>query len=101
QVRSYLEESIALEKLWATPVTEEMLHREAERMANESRAPARLRELYGALSSDPFLIQECLARPIRVDRLARRFHARDSAPREGGRGPAEPWDAWWKRTAPL
>jgi N-acetylneuraminic acid mutarotase len=40
--------------------------------------PKRLRELYVALGNDPFLVEECLARPALVDRLARSFFRSDS-----------------------
>src|SRR6478609_7512666 len=57
KVRAYLGESAALETLWHTPITAEMLQREAERMARQTRAPERLRELFSALGNDPFLVQ--------------------------------------------
>src|SRR5512143_1234314 len=46
KVRTYLKQSVALEKLWNTPVTAEMLQREAERMARGTRMSDRLHELY-------------------------------------------------------
>src|SRR2546428_8382237 len=77
KVRTYLKQTVALEKLWHTPVTAEMLHGETERMVRQTQMPERLRELYAALGNDPFLIQECLARPRLVDRLTRSFFAFD------------------------
>src|SRR5882672_1758965 len=71
KVHKYLDESAALGAYWKTAVTDEMLQRELERMANGTRMPERLRELYAALGNDPFLIKECLARATLVDRLAR------------------------------
>ena len=76
-VRTYLKQSIALERLWRTPVTSEMLRNEMERMARQTRMPDRLRELFGALGDDPLLIQETLARPALVSRLVRNFFASD------------------------
>lgn len=81
KVRLYLEKSVALEHIWKTPVTREMLHRELERMAMHTRMPERLTELYAGLNNDPLLIEECVARPALVDRLVRNFH-------EGSREPA-------------
>jgi N-acetylneuraminic acid mutarotase len=78
KVKAYLGASAALETVWKTPVTTEMLHRELERMAAQTRMPERLRELYAALGDDPLLIQECLVRPALVDRLARNFFAYDA-----------------------
>src|SRR5437867_7145332 len=77
KVRTYLKETVALERLWHTPVTAEMLRDELERMARQTRMPERLRDLYSALGGDSFLIQECLARPRLVDRLARSFFGYD------------------------
>lgn len=79
EVRQYLAQTVALEVYWNTPVTDEMLERELERMARGTRLPGRLLELYSALGDDPFLIQECLARAIVVDRLTRHFCAFDPA----------------------
>ncbi len=77
KVRKYLKESVALERFWKTPVTAEMLRREAERQARGSRMPERLREIYATLGNDVFLIQECLARPALVGRLTGNFFAFD------------------------
>jgi hypothetical protein len=77
QVRTTLEQSLLLERFWKTPITAEALRREAGRIASETRAPDRLRELYAALHDDPFLIQECLARQTLAGRLARNFFATD------------------------
>jgi N-acetylneuraminic acid mutarotase len=77
KVRTSLLQSVALEQWWGTPVTAESLERELERIAGNTRLPERLLEVYGALGNDSVLIQECLARPVLVDRLARRFFAKD------------------------
>src|SRR5439155_20542267 len=44
----------------------------------KSSMPERLRQLYAVLGNDPLLIQESLARPALVDRLARNFFAYDA-----------------------
>lgn len=77
KVRRTLEQTVALERYWKTPVTAEMLERELERMARGTRMPERLGRLFAALGHDPFLIQECLVRPVLVDRLVRGFVAFD------------------------
>jgi hypothetical protein len=77
RVTTYLRQTAALETIWKTPVTTEMLRREMKRMSVRSRMPERLRELHAALGNDLFLIQECLAREILVDRLARNLFAFD------------------------
>ncbi|HZM70421.1 MAG TPA: kelch repeat-containing protein [Candidatus Cryosericum sp.] len=89
KVSTYLRQSAALEQFWRTAVTPEMLQREAERMVRETRLPGRLRELYAALDDDAFLVQECLARPALVDRLARGFFAFDARLHASAREEAE------------
>ncbi len=73
KVRTYLKQSVALEQIWKTPVTSDMLRKELERMTRQTQMPERLRELFSALGNDPVLIQECLVRPVLVERLIRNF----------------------------
>jgi N-acetylneuraminic acid mutarotase len=73
KVRTYLKQSVALEQIWKTPITSEMLRKELERMTRQTQMPERLRELFAALGNDPALIQECLVRPVLVERLIRNF----------------------------
>ena len=40
-------------------------------MASHTRQPEVLQELFEALGNDPFVIAECLARPILAERLVR------------------------------
>ena len=89
KVRDYLARSEALDKVWSTPVTAEMLERELVRMTSKTRMPERLQELFAALKDDPFLIQECLVRPILVDRLTHRIFAYDPTIHAGARHEAE------------
>jgi N-acetylneuraminic acid mutarotase len=77
KVRKYLQQTAALEVYWKTQVTDEMLERELERMAQGTRLPDRLQELFAALHGDAFLIKECLARATLVDRLTHNFYAFD------------------------
>ncbi|HEV8200098.1 MAG TPA: MopE-related protein [Candidatus Polarisedimenticolia bacterium] len=101
KVETYLRESLLLERRWHEPVTAEALKRETERILSRTQAPERLREVFAALGNDPVLIQECLARPALVDRLARSFQAAESRSSASSdeRAP-ESWDSWWDRTAP-
>ncbi len=78
-VATTLEQSAALEKTFGTPITAEMLRRELERMAGETRMASRLQDLYALLGNDPFVIQECLVRPALADRLIRAAFASDPA----------------------
>jgi N-acetylneuraminic acid mutarotase len=77
KVRKYLKQSVALERIWGTPVTPDMLRSETARIEQSTRMPWRLRELHAALEFDSVVIQECLARPAVVERLARAFFATD------------------------
>lgn len=77
KVRDALRQSTALEKFWGTAITSESLERELERMRVQSRLPDRLREILHALGDDPLLAEECLARPVLAERLARHFFTRD------------------------
>jgi len=72
KVRTVLEQSAALEAYWGTSVTDEMLQREMERMAADTRMPERLQEMFAALGNDAFLVKECLARATLVE-LQRRL----------------------------
>ena len=58
-------------------------------MAQRTRMPSRLRELFAALNNDSLLIQECLVRPILVERQARRFFDADARIHAEARGRAE------------
>ena len=40
-----------------------------ERMARDTKQPEVLHELFDALGNDPFVIAECLARPVLAERL--------------------------------
>jgi N-acetylneuraminic acid mutarotase len=69
KVQAYLRDSQALEDYWHRAITAEQLQAEMDRMAQDTKQPEVLRELFKALGNDPFLIAECLARPILTERL--------------------------------
>src|SRR5882724_5744420 len=69
KVEDYLRNSQALDDYWQRPITPEQLQAEMERMAQHTRQPEVLRELFDALGNDPFVIAECLARPVLAERL--------------------------------
>jgi hypothetical protein len=69
KVQDYLRDSEFLEAEWQQPLTPEQLQAEMDRMAQHTKAPEVLRELFAALGNDPFVIAECLARPVPVERL--------------------------------
>src|SRR5882757_397634 len=69
KVHNYLRKSRVLKDHWQRPITAEQLQAEMERMAHNTKQPEVLRELFSALENNPFVIAECLARPIVAERL--------------------------------
>src|SRR5262245_2234020 len=69
KVTDYLRNSQALEDYWKQPLTAEQLQAEMDRMAEHTKQPEVLQELFEALGNDPFVIAECLARPVLAERL--------------------------------
>ena len=69
KVAGYLRNSQALEDYWQQPITADELQAEMDRMAQHTKQPEVLRELFEALGNDPFVIAECLARPLLAERL--------------------------------
>jgi N-acetylneuraminic acid mutarotase len=70
KVADYQRNSQALEDYWQRPISAEQLQAEMDRMASHTKQPEVLRELFEALGNDPFIIAECLARPVLAERLA-------------------------------
>src|SRR5213596_2088532 len=72
KVADYVRKSQALADYWQRPITADQLQAEMDRMAQHTRQPEVLSELFEALGNDPFVIAECLARAALAERL---FHA--------------------------
>ena len=81
KVADYLRNSQALEDYWQRPLTAEQLQAEMERMAQNTKQPQVLHELFEALGNDPFVIAECLARPLLAERLVADSSAQDKTGR--------------------
>src|SRR5439155_15847727 len=81
KVSDYLRNSQALEDYWQQPITAELLQAEMDRMAQHTKQPEVLRELFEALGNDPFVIAECLARPLLTERLVADSLAQDKTGR--------------------
>ena len=81
KVKDYLRNSQALEDYWQRPITADQLQAEMERMASHTKQPEVLRELFEALGNDPFVIAECLARPVLTERLIADVSAQDQTGR--------------------
>jgi N-acetylneuraminic acid mutarotase len=77
KVEDYLRNSQALEDYWHEPLSAEQLQAEMERMAQHTKQPEVLSELFEALGNDPFVIAECLARPALSERLVANLYAHD------------------------
>src|SRR5437762_3186097 len=84
KVEDYLRNSQALEDYWQRPITPDQLQAEMERMASHTKQPEVLQELFEALGNDPFVVAECLARPVVAERLV------NSDPVAAGVSPAQP-----------
>src|SRR4029453_12081794 len=56
KVTDYLRKSQELEDSWQQPITADQLQAEMDRMAQHTRQPKVLRELFEALGNDPFVI---------------------------------------------
>jgi N-acetylneuraminic acid mutarotase len=77
KVEDYLHDSQALEDYGQLPITAEQLQAEMDRMAQHTKQPEVLRELFEALGNDPVIIAECLARPALVARLIAKTYGHD------------------------
>src|SRR5207248_7584464 len=64
KVKDYLRNSQALEDDWQRPITAEQLQTEMDRIAQNTRQPEVLQEVFEALGNDAFVIAESLAKPI-------------------------------------
>ena len=69
KVEDYLRKSqiVSDQRGWAITASE--LQAEMDRMAQHTKQPEVLGELFAALGNDPFLIAECLTRPVLTERL--------------------------------
>jgi N-acetylneuraminic acid mutarotase len=81
KVTDYLRNSQALEDYWRRPVSVEQLQAEMDRMAQHTKQPDVLRELFEALGNDPLVIAECLARSVLTGRLVADLSEQDKARR--------------------
>lgn len=74
KVEDYLRESQAVADSHQQGITAEQLQGEIDRMAQHTQQPEMLAELFEALNNDPFLIAECLARPLLSERMTADLH---------------------------
>src|SRR5438876_1307009 len=95
KVADYLRNSQALEDYWQRPITAQQLQVEMDRMAQHTKQPDVLRELFEALGNDPVVIAECLAKPVLCERLVADFYAQD----QGFHRELRPRAGSWKGSA--
>ena len=69
KVEGYLRKSQSIVDQRGWPITASELQAEMERMASHTLHPRVLLELFRVLDNDPFVIAECLARPLVAERL--------------------------------
>ena len=81
KVADYLRKSQAFDNYWPRPITAEQLQTEMDRIAQHTKQPEVLRELFEALGNDAFVIAECLARPLLTERLVADLSAQNKTPR--------------------
>jgi hypothetical protein len=74
KVEDYLLNSQALEEYYKQPLSAEQLQGEMDRMAKDTKQPEVLREIFDGLGNDPFVIAECLARPVLAERMITGSH---------------------------
>jgi N-acetylneuraminic acid mutarotase len=89
KVAEYLRNSQALEDYWQRPITAEQLQAEMDRMAQHTNQPEVLLEVFAALGNDPFVIAECLARPVLAEGLLRKIHDAYQEPLDSRRASSE------------
>ena len=77
KVEDTLRKSAALAIFWQRPITGAQLQAELSRMSAHTHQPDTLRELWTALDNDPYVIAECLARPLLVERQLGSWYAKD------------------------
>jgi len=89
KVQDYLRKSQRLQDYYQHPITAEQLQAEMDRMARHTKQPEVLRELFEALGNDPFVIAECLARPVLAERLLTNLYGHNQEPLQSRRATPE------------
>src|SRR4029434_8340767 len=74
KVEHYLLNSQAVEDNYKEPLSAAQWQGEMDRMAQNTKQPEVLRELFEALGNDPVAIAECLARAVLLERMTSDLH---------------------------
>ena len=88
KVENSLRNCRVLEEHWQQPIRAGQLQAEMDRMARNTEQPEVLRELFAALGNDPFVIAECLAKPVLSERMVSNL-MRQSSVDKGLRNPLD------------
>ena len=98
QLQNKAEEALrlsnALEKYWQQAITGQQLQAEIFRLAQNTKQPEVLRQLFAALDNNPHMIAEVLARPLLTARMARSFYEHD----QRFSSKTQSFDSWWAKT---
>jgi hypothetical protein len=95
KVQDYMRDSQALEDYSHRTISADQLQTEMDRMAQHTKQPEVLRELFEALGNDPCVIAECLARPVLTERLpSNQYEGVD-------RGPSQRTEIGLKESSPV
>jgi N-acetylneuraminic acid mutarotase len=95
KVEDYLRDSRTLDEYWHLAMTADQLQAEMDRMAQHTKQREVLRELFEVLGNDPFVIAECLARPVLTERLLSNQYQR------AGRGRGQRTEIGLKESSPV
>lgn len=83
QIAANVEESLlyesALKEHWGELLSSDRIQAEMDRIANETLHPDLLRDVFGALNNDGYLIAECFVRPRLAERRLRERYENDLA----------------------
>ncbi|OGF65014.1 MAG: hypothetical protein A2Y62_14410, partial [Candidatus Fischerbacteria bacterium RBG_13_37_8] len=93
KVEDILKKTQALDYYWQRPIEGFQLQAEMIRIAQYTKQPEILREIWKALDNSPQVIAECLARPVLVDRHIRVWYEQDERFAEQKLS----FDDWWKK----
>src|SRR6266446_4213616 len=77
KVTDYLHKSQFVTDQRGSPISASELQAEMDRMAQHTKRPEVLRELFAALGNDPFVIAECLAKPALAEHLLTNWYGYD------------------------
>ncbi|OGF67768.1 MAG: hypothetical protein A2Y62_13900 [Candidatus Fischerbacteria bacterium RBG_13_37_8] len=97
KVMDVLRGTNALAHYWNVHIIGEQLQKEIERIVQNTKDPDMLNEIRAALNNNPYLIAECVARPIIVESFLRSYCTSDSDKIRTESKHKKSFDAWWTK----